>query len=157
MLLKRNFACEIYEDQLDGDISDDARIVDVSDSPTQKEVIGVVPSCGGGQLAASGSLTVPLPDGYTNASYLHVTIRCEGLIKIAIASPDHTTSNCLCQGSSTSPGMHQVVEHVNSITITNTSATTAVKIGYALFTLPDISDEDEFRGLQTDGSQTEVT
>jgi len=157
MLLKRNFAAEIYSGQLSGDLSDVARIFDVSDKPTQKEVIGIVDSCGSGQIVASGSLTVPLPDGYVNASYAQLTVIAKGLIRVKTTSPDHAASTTLVQGSAARPGMHQCVEHFNSITIENTSSTASVKVHYSLVQLPDISDEDNFRGLQKDGTWTEIT
>ena len=157
MLFKRNFACEIYDGQLDGNLSEDTRIADYSDKPKQKAVIGVTETSGGGQIVASGSFTVPLPDGYTNASYLHTTFIVEGLVRVKTTSPDHAASTTLLQGSATSPGIHQIVEHTSTLVIENTSAADAVKVSYCCIMLPDISDEDNFRGIQLDGSQTAIT
>ena len=155
MILSRKFAFSLYEGQLAGDISDNSLIIDLSDSPDQRKVIVDSHSCGGGQIIANGSLTVPLPDGYTSASYLQATIITEGLIKVVVVSPDHATSTVLVQGSATSPGMHQICEKVTSITITeNAKVAAAVRVAYACVQLPDISDEDSFRGLQDDGTQT---
>jgi len=53
--------------------------------------------------------------------------------------------------------MHQFCEKVTTLTITNTSGADAVKVLYACVQLPDISDEDNFRGLQADGTQTAIT
>lgn len=154
MQFKRQSACQIYEGQLSGNLSDDSLISDVSDDPKQKEAIITSHSAGGGQLVASGSLAVPLPDGYTNASYLHVTVITEGLIRVVTTSPDHGSSTTMVQGSSTTPGAHQFCEKVTTLSIQNTSGSSAVKVAYALIQMPDISDEDSFRGLQSDGSQT---
>jgi len=158
MLLKRSFAAQIYEGQDDdGVIETNALISEVADDPGQKEVIVSAHSLGGGQIVASGSLTVPLPNGYTNASYLHVTVIAEGLIRVKTTSPDHGSSTTLVQGSSTAPGMHQICEKVTTLTIENTSAATAVKVSYLCVAMPDISDEDYFRGLQSNGTQSAVS
>ena len=161
MLFRRNSAVMVYEGQDTGNLSSYTLLADLADNPIQRQAIistsGETSQSGEIVAGDTQSYTVVLPEGYTNASYLHVTIIVEGLVRVKTTSPDHGASTTLIQGSSTSPGILQFCEKVTTLSIENTDASNAVKFAVCCVQMPDISDEDNFRGLQADGTQSSVS
>jgi len=86
-----------------------------------------------------------------DTSYLQATFIIEGECKIVVTSPDHDASTVLCKGDSTTPGMYQITERITQIQVVNYDSVNAARVNYCLVTLPDISDEDSFRGLTSEG------
>jgi len=154
MYLKRYFSAKIYEGQDDADLSLDSMIVDLSDDPQQKEVICAEHSSGAGQIAAGASYLLPKPQDYTDSDWMQIAIVSNGPLKLYIISPVHTAGYFLIYGSEAEPGIYLTTDRITSIQAFNTHTTDSIKYAFSLVKLPDISSEDSFRGLQSDGTQS---
>lgn len=97
-------------------------------------------------LATTEAFTMPLPYGYTSASYAQLLIRAEGVLKVAVASPAHTTSTLLIYGSSTEKGQFVITDKITSITVTNPTAGN-VQFDYCVVQLPDLTLDASYYGL----------
>ncbi len=105
------------------------------------------------QIAASGSLLLPLPADYSDASKLFVCLRSNVLVKVVTVMPVAGTSTALLRpGAATDQnGIHSFVARTTSITVSNPSATTAT-IQYVAFEYPDLTASASWRdGYQTTG------
>ena len=156
MILNRRFNLQIYEGQLSGVMSDNTKILELGDGPETRKPVGAVTSTGGGQISAAGSYTLPLPDSYTNASYLHVAIVTEDYMRVLTTSPNHAASTVLLHGTATCPAVHIMTEQITTIVLQNPHATDACRFCYSLAKLPDITDEDSFFEMQDDGNQVSL-
>lgn len=105
------------------------------------------------QIAASGSLSLPLPPAYTDAEKLFVCLRSNLLVKVVSVLPVAGTSTALLRPGLTSDqnGIHSFVSRCTSITVSNPSSTTAT-IQYVAFQYPDLDSSASWRdGYQTTG------
>ncbi len=96
-------------------------------------------------IAISGTLTVPLPAGYTSASRLLCYFRASGLCQIAVVSPGHATATHVIHASTVRDGLLCFSDTVTSLTVTN--STTAIKFSWLLILQPDITDADNFKEM----------
>jgi len=156
IIAQRQFIAQIFNGQLTGFYSSDAKIAEMTDPSIPAQVLATRYVTGSGQIATGESYTVPMPEDYTNASYMAVYIGTPDVLKLVIGSPDHADSTVLLKGGTDQDGIHATVEHIDDIVIHNTEAGN-VEFWYVLIQLPDISDEDNFRGLQVGGDRTSVS
>ncbi len=150
-IVERKYSTRIFQGSLTGDFSADTEVARLSDKSEPRQVIATAVATHAGQLGASESYDVPLPNDYTNASYLQVMVWSEAIVRVITTGPDHDSSTTLLYGSTAQPGVHSMVQKVSTLTIENTTAA-EVEFWYALVQLPDISDEDNFRGISSTGA-----
>lgn len=107
-------------------------------------------------IAASGSQVLRLPENYVNTQYLGILLSASASVKVAIASPDHTTGTQLLKAGTASDeeAFFSSQDTVNSITVTNLSGSATVTVRYFLWTYPaDLTDPGSWRtGSQTTGT-----
>lgn len=109
------------------------------------------------QIAASGSLVLPLPSSYDTTNPLFVLFRCTGLAKLVTVDPDLGTSTSLCRPglAADQNGLQCFTQRITSITVSNPSSTAAITIAYMMFEVPDLTLSSNWRqGYQTTGVYT---
>jgi hypothetical protein len=159
MILEREFRTDVFNGTLTSSQSPGAvEISQLSETQPLKQVILAGPPRTGTVYLTHGvSHTLPLPDGYTNASYLLCIFRVTGEVKVVVTSPDHAGSTVCVYGTTASPGVYSITDKVTQIIITDEHATDARKVEYSLYWLPDITLEASFRGIQSTGAMAAVT
>ena len=108
-------------------------------------------------LPSSSPVTLPLPDAYTNTGVLLSVLRFTGPVTIVITSPLVVgTDTVYGQATSTQNGVFSFQGQVTSIQVTNPNGSTPITVDYFMLALPDITNEANFRGIQSTGVMTEV-
>lgn len=90
-------------------------------------------------IAASGSLSVDLPQNYTNASQLFTLILVTGTLKIVTTAIGRASSAVLVKGTAANPGVYSVTDRMNTITVSNPDSVNDATIEYMLVPLPDLA------------------
>lgn len=114
-------------------------------------------STGETTIAASGSQALPLPQGYASTQYLFIALSTNGATaKVAVVSPDHTTSTHLVKCGTALEGVAIYMDTVTSITVTNTSGSATLTVRWFLAQYPeDLDDQDSWLfGAQSTGVYT---
>lgn len=103
-------------------------------------------------LAASGTAALTLPQAYDSANQLYCYVSTDVEVKAVTVSPAHSTSTVMVTSiGSPLRGILSFVDRVTSLTLTNTSATSAI-VRYFFVELPDLTSVDSWRsGYQTLG------
>lgn len=97
------------------------------------------------QIGGSTSQTIALPEGYSSADRLFVLLSAFGQVRVTVVSPAHSNSVFTLNGTTTREAVATWNGRVTSITVT-TPTSTAVKVRYSLYQLPDLTDPDSFWG-----------
>lgn len=119
-------------------------------------------SSGNALVASDSTMTIPLPENYTNASRLGVFIEVRGVCKITIDSPTHGSDNeTLIKGTRGTtdgehPGFFGAQMDVNSITLTVDSSDDDILVSWFLYKIPaDLTVASAWRdGARTIGRVT---
>lgn len=93
----------------------------------------------------SGTVTLGLPAGYSNANRLCVFIKTTGKVKVTFTSPVNGAQATIVQGSSAVPGIYCISERVTSIVLKYLSVTATVE--YFAFQLPDLTVSTNYKGV----------
>jgi hypothetical protein len=108
------------------------------------------------QIAASGSLSLPLPASYASANPLFVLFRATKLVKVVTVDPLLGTSSSLCRPglASDQNGLQCFCQRITSITV-SVPGVDAATIQYMAFEVPDLTLSSNWRqGYQTTGVYT---
>jgi hypothetical protein len=89
------------------------------------------------QVAASGTFSIPLPQKYVTTNNLHMCLTSDKTIQITTAGANGT-SDIMLRAGTNQIGVLTQCGPVTSITITNSSASTA-NIEWFLFELPNVA------------------
>ena len=109
------------------------------------------------QIAFGVTATIPMPDGYTNAATLLAVLRFDSPCTITVTSPlVALTDKVYGMGSAVQNGIYATQARITAITVKNPAASGTMTVSYGLLSLPDITLEASFRGIQSTGAMSEV-
>ncbi len=97
-------------------------------------------------ILASGSLSVVLPQNYTNASQLFVLALVTGTVKIVSTAVGRASSTVLIKGTTAKPGIFSTTDRMNAITISNPDSVNNATVEYMLVPLPDLTLASSYFG-----------
>lgn len=97
-------------------------------------------------VAANTSVSISLPEDYTNADQLFVLALVEGTLRFVVTSPLHAASTALVKGTAATPGSYSITGRVTALTISNPSLTDNARLKYMLVPLPDLNLASSYFG-----------